>query len=202
VTVRRAVGRVGRAIVLPGGRLVEGDLTLRPVATGDVDGLVRAISADESISLWTRIPWPYTHREGAEFVATSGRGWANGTDAPCVIVRADRSGILGGIGLHRIGAAPTGRSSFLPDEVGYWLAPDARGQGVATRALRIFSRWALCDLGRPILNLQTRVGNDASQRVARRAGYRFVEKVPATDVDDDTRDHDRFVLTIGDLGAG
>ena len=201
VTVRPAAGgaEVDRAIARPGGRLSEGDLSLRPISTGDVEGLVEAISGDESISRWTRIPWPYTHRHAAEFVATSGRGWANGTDAPCLIVHAESDRVVGGIGLHRIGAPPVARSSFLPDEVGYWLALDARGQGLATRALLLFSRWALRDLGRPFLNLQTRAGNDASQRVARRVGYRFVEKVPATEVDDDTHDHNRFVLTIGDI---
>ncbi len=186
-------------LCLPGGRLRDGDISVRAVASGDVEGIHGAISSDESISRWTRIPWPYSLRHAEEFVAGSDRGWATGSDAPCVIVADDDESILGGIGLHRIGAAPTARSSYLPDEVGYWLAIEARGRGIATRALTIFTRWALVDLGRPFLNLQTKAGNVASQHLASRVGYRFVGSVRATEVDDDSSDHDRYVISAADL---
>jgi len=103
-------------------------------------------------------------------------------------------------GHPRIAAVPVARSSFLPDEVGYWLAPDARGRGVAMRALRMLTRWAILDLVRPVLNLQTNVGNDASWRLALFVGYRFVGRVCAAEVDD-ASDHDRFVITAADLAA-
>lgn len=184
---------------LPGGRLADGGVVVRPVVKEDASELYEAIHGDASISPWTRIPWPYTREHAAAFVGLSERGWRSGTDASCVIVDPDSRRIVGGIGLHRIGAAPVARSSYLPDEVGYWLATGARGRGLATRALGLLSRWAMCELGRPQLNLQTRAGNDASCRVAGRAGYRFVRRVSAAEVDDDPHDHDRFVLTPADL---
>jgi RimJ/RimL family protein N-acetyltransferase len=57
-------------------------------------------------------------------------------------------------------------------EASYWVAASARGRGVATRALRLLSDWALAALDLSELRLWARAGNLASQRVAERAGYR------------------------------
>lgn len=198
---RRFGSRSSRALALPGGRLADGMVVLRPVTRADAAELYEVIHRDDSVASWTRIPWPYTREHAAAFVGLSERGWRSGTDAACVIVDPDSRRIVGGVGLHRIGAAPVARSSYLPDEVGYWLATCVRGRGLATRALGLLSRWATRELGRPQLNLQTRAGNDASCRVAGRAGYRFVGRVSATEVDDDAHDHDRFVLTPSDLAT-
>jgi ribosomal-protein-alanine N-acetyltransferase len=56
--------------------------------------------------------------------------------------------------------------------VSYWLAAAARGRGIATRALRLISRWAFEVLGLVELRLWTHVDNAASRGVAERAGYR------------------------------
>ena len=55
--------------------------------------------------------------------------------------------------------------------IGYWLLPEARGKGLATRAVRLVSRWALSDLGLPRLGLFAEPSNVHSQRVAERAGF-------------------------------
>ena len=196
---RRFGSRSSRALALPGGRLADGTVVLRPVTRADAAELYDVIHRDASIAPWTRMPWPYTRGHAAAFVGLSERGWRSGSDAACAIVDPDSRRIVGGIGLHRIGAAPVARSSYLPDEVGYWLATRVRGRGLATRALGMFSRWAIRELERPRLNLQTRAGNEASCRVAGRAGYRFVGRVSAAEVDDDPHEHDRFVLTSADL---
>jgi RimJ/RimL family protein N-acetyltransferase len=57
-------------------------------------------------------------------------------------------------------------------EVSYWVAAPARGRGVATRALRLVSAWALAELALSEIRLWTHAGNAASRRVAERAGYR------------------------------
>jgi hypothetical protein len=49
----------------------------------------------------------------------------------------------------------------------YWLLPEARGRGLATRAVRLTSRWALRDLGLARLGLFTEPSNDRSQRGCR-----------------------------------
>ena len=57
-------------------------------------------------------------------------------------------------------------------DVGYWLASWARGRGVATRALRLLCAWAFDSLDLARIQLHTLPDNDASQRVAERAGFR------------------------------
>jgi RimJ/RimL family protein N-acetyltransferase len=55
--------------------------------------------------------------------------------------------------------------------VGYWLLPEVRGRGLATRAVRLVTRWALSSLELARLGLLTEESNDRSQRVAERAGF-------------------------------
>jgi len=55
--------------------------------------------------------------------------------------------------------------------VGYWLLPEARGKGLATRAVRLLSRWALRELRLARLGLLAEPSNPASLRVAERSGF-------------------------------
>ena len=56
-------------------------------------------------------------------------------------------------------------------EVGYWLLREARGRGAATRAVRLVVGYAFGRLGLERLELFTLPGNEASERVAERAGF-------------------------------
>ena len=58
--------------------------------------------------------------------------------------------------------------------VGYWLLPVARGRGFATAAVRLLSKWAVHELGLTRVRLTTAPGNERSQRVAERSGFRRV----------------------------
>jgi RimJ/RimL family protein N-acetyltransferase len=55
--------------------------------------------------------------------------------------------------------------------VGYWLAPEARGRGVATHAVRLLARWAFVELRLARLELTCGPDTAASQRVAERCGF-------------------------------
>ena len=59
--------------------------------------------------------------------------------------------------------------------VGYWILPDVRGRGIATRAVRLISGWAMRELGLASLALTTDVANERSQAVAERSGFRRAE---------------------------
>jgi [ribosomal protein S5]-alanine N-acetyltransferase len=56
-------------------------------------------------------------------------------------------------------------------EVGYWVAPGVRGRGVCTRAVRLVSQWVLVDHSAERLQLRADEENEASRRVAEKAGY-------------------------------
>ncbi|GAB3399023.1 GNAT family N-acetyltransferase [Flindersiella endophytica] len=55
-------------------------------------------------------------------------------------------------------------------QFGYWIAPNARGRGCATRAVILLTRW-LFDLGAARVFLTIVAGNEGSVAVARRAGF-------------------------------
>jgi RimJ/RimL family protein N-acetyltransferase len=57
-------------------------------------------------------------------------------------------------------------------DLSYWLAPAARGRGVATRAVRLMAEWSFATLGLRELRLSARVDNQPSRAVAERAGFR------------------------------
>jgi RimJ/RimL family protein N-acetyltransferase len=56
-------------------------------------------------------------------------------------------------------------------EFAYLIAPEARGRGLSSRALRLIGDWAFSELGMQRLQLRVDPANDASHAVARRAGY-------------------------------
>jgi RimJ/RimL family protein N-acetyltransferase len=58
-------------------------------------------------------------------------------------------------------------------EIAYVVAPAARGRGIASTALGLFSEWAFASLGLARLQLFIRPDNLASRRVAEKAGYTY-----------------------------
>ncbi len=84
--------------------------------------------------------------------------------------------------------------------VGYWLVLEVRGKGLATRAVRLVSRWALRELVLPRLGLLAEPWNVDSQRVAERAGFRREGVLRAWDEVDGRRvDYVSFSLLPADL---
>ncbi|WP_377268509.1 GNAT family N-acetyltransferase [Peterkaempfera sp. SMS 1(5)a] len=60
-------------------------------------------------------------------------------------------------------------------EIGFELAPGARGRGYATEALQALAGWALRQPGVHRVTATTAPGNLPSQRVMDRAGFRRTE---------------------------
>jgi RimJ/RimL family protein N-acetyltransferase len=89
---------------------------------------------------------------------------ADGRLAPYLVLDADDGRILGGLQLHHFDPM---RGTI---EVGYWLFVDARGRGVATRAVAAAAAWAFAN-GIYRLEAVVRTGNAASERVLERAGF-------------------------------
>jgi RimJ/RimL family protein N-acetyltransferase len=137
----------------------DGELLLRPLAATDVDALVLALNDAEIVRFIPGVPAPYTRSDAKAWIRRCAEVWRSGESEPLAIVDAGTDELLGSIELHYAG--PT---------VGYWVAPEARGRGVATRALELVC--AATDL-RP-LRLTTHPDNRASQRVAEKAGFRRI----------------------------
>ena len=143
--------------------LSDGVITLRAHRPDDVDALV-AICQDPAIPRWTRVPQPYTRADAEGWVAAVELEVAAGTAMNWLAVDEDDE-VLASVAVQDI------RRDEARGEIGYWVAAHARGRGVATRAVRLATDWALGELGLETIELMTHEHNTASQAVARAAGY-------------------------------
>jgi RimJ/RimL family protein N-acetyltransferase len=91
------------------------------------------------------------------------RDWTTGDHASWALV--GEGGLLGSISVHRIDREQE------DGEIGYWIAPSARGRGLAARAVDAACRWAFDDLGLQRIQLFHAVENVASGRVAEKARF-------------------------------
>jgi len=106
------------------------------------------------------VPSPYTEEDARGWVAAA----AIGPDVTLLAVDpADR--VLGSFSLMEL--APVRGYG----EIGYWVARDARGRGVATRGVVLLRDWAASALGLTQIEILAHRDNVASQRVAVRAGF-------------------------------
>ena len=152
-----------RAIPLPNPPLTDGEIRLRPWERRDV-AAVAAACQDPEIPRWTVVPHNYTEGHARDFIAGTGSDIAAGRELPLAIVDMDDR-LLGALGL----------SNFdwhdLKGEIGYWMAAEARRRGIGARATRMLAVWALTSLGLERLELLANPENEASQRLAERAGF-------------------------------
>lgn len=130
---------------------------LRRLHTDDADDMARACD-DPQIARWTQVPQPYHLEDAREFIHARG-----GEDHVWAI---DAGGFAGVIGVRATMATMPGPVT----EVGYWVASWARGRGVASGAL-IAVRDELARVGYQRIDWEALAGNDASVRVARKAGF-------------------------------
>jgi len=150
---------------LPTHPVTDGEVTLRPPADRDAPLLLEACQ-DPEIPRWTTVPSPYTEAHARAWPAEARAQAEAGTALNLLAVDAqDR--LLGAVGLPRVDRARS------VGEVGYWMAPWARGRGLCARAVRLLREHALDPggLGLARLELLAHPDNRASRAVAERAGF-------------------------------
>ena len=142
--------------------LTDGVVTLRAIEQGDAPAVFAACQ-DALIAHFLPVPQPYTEADARAWVAARQADWEGDAERSFAVRDAATGELLGAIARHLRAAHRA--------EVGYWLAPGARGRGAATRALRLVRDWSLDDCGLVRLELFTHLENHASGRVAERAGF-------------------------------
>jgi RimJ/RimL family protein N-acetyltransferase len=170
--------------------LSDGVVTLRAWEPQDAPA-VYAACQDPEIARYIPIPQPYTESSAREFVATR-RAEREGDEERSFAITDAHSGAV-------VGAISRRRRAEHHAEVGYWLAPEARGRGLATRALRLVTDWSF-EAGLVRLDLCTHPANAASGRVAERAGFarEGVRRAWYIDRDGEPQDVVFYALVRGD----
>ena len=148
----------------PDPSLTDGVVRLRPFVSADAGAVARACADPLIARFIPLIPVPYSLADAEGYIALNLEGTRADDNLNLAISPEGGADLLGAIGL-----GPAGEDGSA--EVGYWISAERRRQGVATRALRLLSRWAIAELGVPRLQLQTMTDNTASQIVAERAGF-------------------------------
>jgi RimJ/RimL family protein N-acetyltransferase len=123
------------------------------------------MTTDPDVLRFTRFPDPPRPEFPREWLARYDAGRADGTKEAFAIHPADGDDELLGVAL----AVEIDRAAGEA-ELGYLVAPAARGRGVATAAVSLLTRWAL-DEGLTRLVLLIAADNPGSRTVAERCGY-------------------------------
>lgn len=135
------------------------DLLLRRHRPEDADGILEQCQDPDTVR-FTTVPAPYARADAEGFLAHVAAGWSDGTLAAFAIEVEGR--FAGTVDLRLEEGAWA--------EVGFGLAPWARGRGVMTRALRLVLDWGFTELGLAGVHWRAVVGNHASLRAAQKCG--------------------------------
>ncbi len=147
----------------PGATLTIDELVLRPWRPTDAPELL-AMCQDPEIARWVTIPQPFLPADADAFIEKSRTMWRDGIGAAFAIVERASGRLLGAV--TRFG--PEGHQATF----GLWLAPEARGRGVGTRSLRLVADWTFATTAAIRLDTFIMVGNEPSNRMVERAGFR------------------------------
>ena len=138
----------------------DGTLGLRPWVAADAAALAAAW-ADPEIARWTAVPDDRSETAAAAWIAGWDERRRRGLALDLVVTRVtDPATVLGEVG-----------ASFLtrPPDVGWWIVPAARRQGLATRAVRLFAERLRAAGAGPELVATVDPANAASVAVAQAA---------------------------------
>jgi RimJ/RimL family protein N-acetyltransferase len=147
-------------------------VVLRRWRSSDADAVVEACTDPVTRHWLGNLPDPYTRDTALTYIANREEYHATGRGIHWAAAIDDHAPTVGSFSLMAPGDSPIRHSA----EVGYWVAPRARGRGVATEAVRLMVRHAFIDSGDGGLGLRRLLlahasGNDASQKVAVRNGF-------------------------------
>lgn len=151
---------------------------------------------DPDIGRFTRLPTPAPPDFPQAWLARYEQGRRDGTSDAFAIENASGEfvGCVMAFGIDR---------DALSGELGYVVAPAARGRGVATKALRLLTEWGFAERGLLRLELMISVENAASKVVAERAGYVKEGVLRSLFVKDGLReDHELWSCLPGDDWRG
>lgn len=140
-------------------------LELSVPTEADIDAIFEACQ-DPAIQRYTTVPSPYTREDAESFIPRVAEQWAG--DQHRTWAMRHEGELVGTVGLYRLNGGGDG-------ELGYWVSPQARGQGFITEASRAVLAWGFSADGPALVRIEwhASVGNIASARTARALGFRY-----------------------------
>lgn len=146
--------------------LVDEGVVLRALKASDAQVVFEACHEDREILRWAMRPVPFTRSAADDWIRDRDAERERGERITFAITAARSDALIGAVWLGRFDLEAR-RAEF-----GYWVAAAARGNGAATRAVSLVSRWGFEALDLARLQILTPTKNPASRRVAERAGFR------------------------------
>jgi RimJ/RimL family protein N-acetyltransferase len=141
-------------------------LRLRPYAADDAEALVRELG-DKAVADGTlRVPHPYPPERATEFLADLAPRFEAGKAIQWAVTQRADGRLIGGVGLTLARAHRRG-------ELGYWIARDQWGQGIATAAAQAVVAYGFDALGLHRIEAHCYVENPASAAVMRKLGMQY-----------------------------
>lgn len=144
--------------------LTDGEVALREWRRSDLPAMV-AMLDDEAIVRWTRVPHPYSERDGLDYLARGEAERERGEGINLAVLDSSELELLGSISLRLASWAD------LRGQLGYLVGAHARGRGVAPRAIRLVTHWGFRELGLERIEILVHPDNGPSQRAAEKAGF-------------------------------
>ncbi len=139
-----------------------GDLSIRSWRKDDLKALLHYANNPKIASnLRDQFPYPYTRRDGIDFL-----DYSHSQNPECSFAIEYNGEAIGGVGFHL--GRDIGRIS---SEMGYWLGEEFWGRGFATRAVTATSEWAFDNYKLTRVFAFAFSHNAASIRVLEKSGF-------------------------------
>jgi RimJ/RimL family protein N-acetyltransferase len=142
----------------------DGTIRLEPLALRHLEGIAE-LGRDPDVQRFTFVPSPWEEGFERTWLERYEQGHRDDTRAGFAIVDEENDEFLGMAMFVRIDREGS------EAEAGYVVSPQARGRGIAARAVRLLTEWGMAELGLQRVELRIDRDNLRSIRVAERAGF-------------------------------
>jgi RimJ/RimL family protein N-acetyltransferase len=147
-------------------RLIGKGVALRPIRVSDAAAYARAFVDDPELGRLIGLEQDRSETEVIERVRDAPERARAGRGVELAICALDADAFLGSLSLHSFAC------KHQRCELGFWIAPQARGRGLARAAIASALSWAFDDLAIARMEMTTIHDNAATRVIARRSGFR------------------------------
>ena len=141
---------------------------LSPVREGDQAAYVKHFRDKDVTDRLIKVPYPYTEKDAEDWVQSRIDAARKQPHETHFALRRADGFLIGGVGIV------LNKSDAIAHraELGYWLAKNYRGRGLASAAVRAFSQYAFQNFGLRRIEALPFSNNAASHRTLKKADFK------------------------------